>query len=216
MNGFTLPVLHQVFVALAPPGAWWILPSHSPWKTASLQLLHAILFPPWMVPISPLESKRKGAINSGWGRFLMGISPSISSTEASAGRGLGQVKHRRVCKHVLPWRWSYIFFGQTWHRRDQPYQGQHGTCENTILSLCFSLALSGGFPWFIPYTPKPLIYWYLHPKKVSRFPCSFDTINNLDIASAMSIASAGPQGLCPALGCSGLGILIIWQRIVHL
>lgn len=126
ISGLTLPVLHQVFVALAPPWAWWILPSHPPWKTASLQLLHARLFSLWVIPASPLKSNRKGAINSGWGRFLMGIPPLISSTEVSAGKSLGQVKHRSVCKHVLPWRWSYIFFRQTWHHRDHPYKVSMG------------------------------------------------------------------------------------------
>lgn len=116
INVLTLTVLHQVFVALGPPWIWWILSSHSPWKSASLQLHHATLFSLWVVPSSPLESNRRGAINSRWRRFLVGTSSLNSSTEASAGKGLGQVKH----KCVLPWRRSYIFFRLTWHCRDMP------------------------------------------------------------------------------------------------
>lgn len=143
ISGLTLTVLHQVFVALAPPWAWWILPSHPPWKTVPLQLCHAILFSLWVVPASPLESNRKGAINlwagegGSWWEFppwsaplepLQGRVSARSNTEVFAsmcfhGDSLTSLLGRPDITGTSKSAW------------DMP-------CQNTILSLCSSPSLT--------------------------------------------------------------------------
>lgn len=147
----------------------------------------------------------------------MGITPLVSSTEPLQGRVLASSNTGVFASmyfhgdSLTPFlgRPVPVTLGTSKLAWDMPYQ-------NTILSLCCSLSVTVAQKVFHDLFLTHQSHGFIDISIVSTFPCSLDTINNLDIASAVSIASAGPQGLCPALGCSDLGIVIILQRIVHL